>query len=153
MNQTDWTAIGAVSAAGALITATYQIREIRREAKRSRTLIACERYDIDPVLTACLRAVKKAKDAKALKRRAKSLSFEIHTIINYLDQLAIGSETDAYSEVIVRDYMFYIATSTYKDLIKSGIAKDLGWEPKHYQALTRMCKHWENEDAGTKGLD
>jgi hypothetical protein len=154
LTQTDWTGIAAIAqslaaiaAAGALVVAAYQIREIRREAKKGRTLAACEQYDLDPVLTQAVRTLYEARIAGDLDKNPKAFSPEMHTVINYLDQLAIGSQRDAYTESVLYDYMFFIFDGHYRDLIESTVAPRADWLPEHYEAFATLCLEWRRKHA------
>lgn len=149
LNQTQWTGIAAIAqgiaagaAAVALGFAAYQIREIRRENKKGRTLAACERYDLDPILAPAVRIVREAKKSGELQKDPKKFSEDVHTIINYLDQLATGCVSDAYSDEILFDYMKHIVEWHYANLIESRLAECLGWQPYHHEAFTRLAIHW-----------
>lgn len=142
---------GGLFSAGALGVAAYQIREIRRETKKGRTLAACERYDLDPILVAAVRKLYHARISGKLNRNPRPYNPEVHTVINYLDQLAIGSKRDAYSESVLYDYMYYVFDGHFEHLIEGRIASRLGWEPVHYEAFADLCREWRKKNAEAAG--
>lgn len=152
LNQTQWTGIAAIAqsiaagaAAIALGFAAYQIRAIRKENEKGRTLAACERYDLDPILAPSVREVRVAKKSGELEKDPKKYAEDVHTVINYLDQLAIGCQSDAYNEVILFDYMKHIVEWHYANLIESKLAEGLGWHPYHYEAFARLAIEWRRK--------
>jgi hypothetical protein len=61
------TAMAAITGVLALV-AWLQVKSARDEAKRSRTLAACERYDLDPFLDQSLRRLREAHNSGDLRK-------------------------------------------------------------------------------------
>lgn len=112
LSAAGWTAVGAIGTLFlALITAILvavgvsQIRVGRDEARLSRTLAACDRYDTDPVLDASLHRLAEARDSDILMQEPAKFRTDITTLLNYLSSLAVGIEQDLYDGDVIRDHM------------------------------------------------
>src|SRR5438045_17812 len=91
-----WVAVGTLALAGAtlalVIAGLLQISSIRDEARRTRTLAICDRYDFDPILDRSLRNLKRAKANGSFQANPKDFRLDVSTVLNYLDGVAIGIE-------------------------------------------------------------
>jgi hypothetical protein len=82
-----------------VVVGVLQVSSIRKEAKTARTLAMCDRYDTDPVLDRCVRALNKAKAAGGdFSENPGNYADEVSTVLNYFDSLAIGIERGLYDE-------------------------------------------------------
>jgi hypothetical protein len=61
--------------------AWHQIGAARDEAKLNRTLAACDRYDLDPILDAASRRLHAARESGDLAKNPKSYRLELWTIL------------------------------------------------------------------------
>jgi hypothetical protein len=147
-----WTAIGTLSLAVATLAliavGVWQIRSVRDEAKRSRTLMACERYDLDPVLDRSCRRLVQAKDSGDLEKYPRVFRADIWSILNYLESLAIGIERDLYLEPIVKDYMSDILAGYIEEYITGGLAQRaaegdiVGQVERDYAGIIKLNRKW-----------
>lgn len=123
----------------------YQISEARAEAARGRTIAACDRYDVDPVLDRCCLALAKGRKDGSLEEHPEDYRIEMFTVLNYLEGIAIGVEQGLYVDVIAKSYMEPIFKG-YVDLyVVSGLSKRA--DPKKdevgsYVQLLKICNKW-----------
>ena len=142
----DWTAITTLLlflATAALVgLGMYQLLEIRREARRTRTLAVCERYDSGPVLDRCLRRIRRGKDSGELEANPKRFRTDIGAIVNYLDFIAIGIRQGVYIERIVWDNMEFVIADAVRDYIYSGLAQKAEINPDNHPYLIALRNSW-----------
>jgi hypothetical protein len=106
---TLWSEMTAFISSLTLVVGLYQIHNIRSGNKIHNSLIACERYDLDPVLTECLRNIKEINDNPCANASDRiGISLDLATILNYLDGIAIGIEQRIYDHDIVYDHLYPI---------------------------------------------
>ena len=127
--------------------AWYQIGAARQEAAKNRTILACERYDTDPILDRCCQALARAKDSGDLTGNPRAYRVEIFTILNYLESIAIGVEGKFYEAAIVKSYMEPIFRGYIEEYIKSGLAQradvlDDAKPGDYYQSVIALCNTW-----------
>ncbi len=149
-SQAEWTAVGAAAQGGAAIVAavalcvaTWQIIASRAENKRARTIAVCERYDLDPFLNESIQVLRKARIDGSLYKWPYTYVSQVHTLINFFDQLAIGARKGAYKDRTLYQFMRHIVTFHHDSLIESGVAEKLEWKPEHYEAFDRMARRWK----------
>jgi hypothetical protein len=120
----------------------FQIRSIRAEAQRSRTLEMCDRYDCDPVLDLCLRRLSEARRTGELQKEPEAYRPDIATLLNYLDSLAVGIEQGLYIEELARDHVEPIV----KRHVKQYFGRDaiqIDWlEAANYERLVKLENRW-----------
>jgi hypothetical protein len=121
----------------------------RDEAAKNRTILACERYDTDPVLDRCCQALARAKDSGDLTLNPQTYRVEIFTVLNYLESIAVGVDGKFYVEHIVKSYMEPIFRGYIKQYIDSGLAKradtlDDAKEEDYYESVVALCKRWKS---------
>ena len=128
LDNTAWTAISALANSvlafltlGLLVFAIYQVVTIKRDAKITRTLAACERYDIDPVLDQITRRISVAYNEGSLQKEPVKYAVDLNSIFNYFESLAIGVHRGHYDADIVRDQFETIMTG-HIDMM-DGISK------------------------------
>jgi hypothetical protein len=122
--------------------AWYQIGAARDEAKLNRTLAACDRYDLDPVLDARSRRLAEVRDAGDLQGKVKAYRLDIFSILNYLESIAIGIEQGLYDENLVREYMEPIFVGCVEEYISSGVLQALDYAPTDFAKSAALCKKW-----------
>lgn len=140
----DWTALATVGLTASTLMlallAWLQLRSIRDEALRSRTLAACDRYDTDPILDIALRRISGSKLSGRWPER--ELRLDVKTVLNYLDALAIGIEQGLYLDELARDHMAPIVKAHVKEYLSAEAVLLFGIDPENYQKLTRLCSRW-----------
>src|SRR6185312_361416 len=116
-----WTAVGTIALAvltsALATTAAWQIWSIRDEAKRNRTILACDRYDTDPVLDNTLKTLARARKSGQLAADPAAYKTQIATVLNYLDAIAIGIDQDLYIESLARDHLVTIVKRTWSYIL------------------------------------
>jgi hypothetical protein len=149
-----WVAIGALGTLVlALATAILvwvgvaQIKAAREEAKRNRTLTACDRYDTDPVLNASLQRLARARRASMDKFQGDGLTYrpDIATLLNYLDSLAVGIMQELYIEEIVRDHNGPIVRAHVEQYLTDGNPRIFGLNPDNYRPLRDLYEKWSRQ--------
>jgi hypothetical protein len=140
LDNTAWTAISAIANSvlavltlGLLVFAMYQVASVKRDAKINRTLAACERYDIDPVLDGITRRLSVAGRDGSLQNEPKKYSIDLNSLFNYFESLAIGVARGHYDAEIVRDQF---------ETVMSG----------HIEGVNGI-ENWSEGTAGTKDID
>ena len=144
-----WIAIGTVGLALAtlalFIAALSQTISIRNEARRSRTLAICERYDFDPVLDRCLRNLRRAKASGSFEKDPVRYRIDVSTVLNYLDGIAIGIEQELYIEDLARDHLEPIVRDHVNEYLDPVMAKKLDFDPRGFMRLIRLARAWDDE--------
>ncbi len=140
-----WAALTAISTTLFLGVGLLQISAARRQAKGWQTLVVCERYESDPVLDGCLRALFKARADGSLEASPAQYRIEISTILNYLDGIAIGIEQKLYLEPLARDHMEEIVEKHVKDYLSEEKARATGIELASYKRLLALNERWSKK--------
>ena len=146
-----WAAIGSlIQAAGTVVlffVAVTQLRSIKLENLKTRTLSACDRYDTDPVLDLSLRELRAASNAGLSPHDRGHLHTSAATVCNYLDSIAVGVEQKLYIEELVRDHLKSIVIKHVDDyLIDDSVARAVGLDRKHYTVLISLAAKWSNDE-------
>jgi hypothetical protein len=155
LDSNAWTAIGALSnaaycilTAGLLAFAVYQVLSTKEDAKITRTLAACERYDIEPVLDQITRRISIAYNNGSLHTNPARYAVDLNSLFNYFESLAIGVARGHYDAEIVRDQFETIMNGhieTMNDIgnWSSGPAgiKDID----HFDKMMALNAKWKNE--------
>ena len=146
-----WAAVGSmIQAAGTIvlfIVAVTQLRSIKRENLKTRTLAACDKYDTDPVLDSSLRKLRTAFNAGLSLQDRIHLHTSAATVCNYLDSIAVGVAQELYIEALVRDHLKSIVIKHVDDyLVDDSVARAVGMDRKHYTALIAMAAKWNSDE-------
>lgn len=136
-----WTAVGTLILAAVtilvVVVGLQQISVAREDARNNRTLTVVDRYDFDPILDACLKGLRAAREAKSAPVRG-----DVITVLNYLESIAIGIEQGVYDEKLAKEHMEYIVVKTYERYLGPGAAKIADLNPVNYIPLTRLYTKW-----------
>lgn len=147
-----WIAIGTVGLFFATLLLAFvgwfQIGELRRESKKWRTIEACELYDKDPILHACLKEMREYRISKEKGDiYGHDVKIEVISVLNYLDGIAIGVKQGLYYESIVKDHLSPIIVGHIEQHIISTEAKNVfGVEKENFKYLIALANKWEKED-------
>lgn len=147
MNATDWSAVTAlatvllvVATGWIALVARNQIASLREENMRGRTIVACERFDLDPVLGPIVKQLTNARRNKSLRKNPIKYEYEINALLNYFEQLAIGAKQQDYSRQIMCSYLDLIMEEWRTELIDSGVAAKIGSPtPKYFSEFVTLC--------------
>jgi hypothetical protein len=154
LDSTAWTAIGALAnavycalTAGLLAFAVYQVLSAKKDAKITRTLAACERYDLDPVLDQITRRLSIAYNNGTLQTNAARYAVDLNSLFNYFESIAIGVAKGHYDAEIVRDQLEVIMNSHIESLNGIGswtngisAANDL----QHFDNMMALNENWKS---------
>lgn len=155
--QIDWTAtftaLTAASTGALAFVAWQQLREIKRAQRNWATLQACDRYDLDPIISATVKELKRyefADDATRIDLR-QSTKDNATRLLNFLDAIAIGIEQGFYNREIVRDHLFRIMQD-WVDLFKVWpIDYSADEIRRHFPALCKYLDDVNSENEKPKG--
>lgn len=149
LNSTDWTAITGIATAILVAVAYVQISAARGEAQISRTLAACERYDLDPLLDQICRTLADARDDGSLEKDPRKYRIEIFSILNYLESIAIGVDRGLYDNSVVYDLMEPIMKGYVEEYLDTGLAQRAERDPPvasvedlSFSRMRRMVADW-----------
>jgi hypothetical protein len=149
-DNTAWTAIGAIAGliycaltAGLLIFAVYQVRSARADAKITRTLAACDRYDFDPILDRVTNRIAEALVDGTLEAFPRDYNLDMESLFNYFESIAIGVSKGLYDKDIVCDQLKPIIIEHVDDLIISGVSGWKGNPDKYYEHMMRLYREWK----------
>jgi hypothetical protein len=142
-----WTALSTVFLAAATCVlvgvGVFQIRSIREEAKRSRTLAACDRYDQDIVLDGSLHRLAEARRSGQFSANPSAYRTDIATLLNYLDSIACGIAQGLYIEELARDHIEPILKGHVNQYLGQNSPTIEGIDPADYTRLTSLFQQWQ----------
>jgi hypothetical protein len=143
---TEWAAFGAIATAAItfflVAVGAYQISAIRDQNRRWRTLAACERYYLDPLLDKASRALKEARESGELERNPKPLSIDVITVLNYLDGIAIGIYQGLYIEELARDHLQPMVEENVAEFLRGDTPGKLGLNLRDFRHLVALEGRW-----------
>ena len=126
--------------------ALNQIEALREENRRGRTILACERFDLDPVLGPVVKQLTKARRNKSLRKTTIKYEYEINALLNYFEQLAIGAKQGDYSREIMCSYLDLIMQEWREELIDSKVCAKIGSPtPKYFSEFVALCDDLANQ--------
>ena len=141
-----------VQAIAAIFAVIYAIKTIEQskvqvgaaldDAKKWKTIEACERYDTDAVLDQALRNLRKAILSGGLKKYPKKYKPDMVTVLNYLDGIAIGVSQGVLVEEIVKDQIRSIFVTHFEEFMDSGLAEKAGIKKTNYMHLCELVEKW-----------
>ena len=128
--------------------AVYQVLSTKEDAKITRTLAACERYDIDPVLDQITRRLSIAFNNGTLHANAARYAVDINSLFNYFESIAIGVARGHYDADIVRDQFETIMNSHIECM--NGIGNWSSGPPglndiDHFNKMMALNEKWKND--------
>jgi hypothetical protein len=152
------TAVAAVAAVGASIIAWVQLDKLREQIRQSseqdrrrNTLEACQRFERDDLLKEAMKNVWEASDGGTdYTKLTAACSFDVLTLLNYFDGIAIGIIERVYIDEMARDYLEDSLNKAVKALIL-GESGD-GWKAskpffpeKEFASLCKLYHTWNPE--------
>ena len=147
LSAAQWTALGTMVLAGLtlfiVIAGWIQLRAMRHEADKERTIAMCDRYDFDPVLDPCLRRLSVATGHGGdYKTNADKYKSDVVTVLNYLDSMAVGIKQGIYIESLAHDHSHVILRGHVKELLGLGAPNIVGIDSANYAELIELNKKW-----------
>jgi hypothetical protein len=146
-----WAAIGAI---GTLILAlataflvgvgVWQIRSLREEGQKDRTIAACDRYVNDPVLDATCHKLREARLSGELLAHPGQYYTYIRTLLNYLDSLAVGAAQGLYIENLMYDHLRPVVIAHVEQFLIGSLPGIFGLNPSNYAHLLRLYGDWSS---------
>lgn len=148
-----WTAIGAIGTLVlALTTAVLvgvgvcQIRSLRHEGKKDRTIAACDRYVNDPVLDATCHRLRRASLCGDLVEKPSEYYTDIRTLLAYLDSLAVGAYQGIYIEDLMRDHLQPVVIGHVEQYLIGSLPQMFGLNTTNYGHLLSLYEEWSRPE-------
>jgi hypothetical protein len=154
---TDWIQIALLLVT--VYVAWCQVSSVRSEARKTRTLDVCNRYDCDTVLAEALNELHKAKKERVIGKDADpnipggkiyELRQPVVTLLNYLDSLAIGIEQEVYDPDMIEDHMKSIILTHCHEWLRADMLERLDLKATDFLHLGRLQKRYENPETKAK---
>jgi hypothetical protein len=120
----------------------YQIRSIREEEKRKRTLDICAQYETNIVLHLCVTRIAMARDSGALETNPRPYRSYMVGILNYLESVQIGIDQGLYDEEIAFDQLEDVVRGHVNRYIDSGLILRAGSDPQNFRRVMMMRDRW-----------
>jgi hypothetical protein len=141
-----WVAVGTAGLALAtVVLALIGLRQIaasKLENRQWETLKACDRYTFDPILDGCLRKLRDVKAAGNFVGHEKDFRFEITTILNCLEGIAVGIYQGVYIENLARDHMQSVVIDHVNEYLKDGAPRRIDFEAGAYPYVAALSDRW-----------
>jgi hypothetical protein len=141
-----WIAAGTIVLAGATIALILigmgQISAIKRQNRRWQTLAACDRYNYDPIMDACLSKLRDAKKEGRFKDHEKDFRLEITTVLNCLEGIALGIYQGLYIEELVRDHLQGVLIDHVDEYLTDGMPGKVEFETRDFPYALALAARW-----------
>lgn len=153
LDGTAWTAIGALAnvaycalTAALLVFAIVQILSTREDAKITRTLAACERYDIDPIMDRVTRRLSWAYDNESLRTDPDKYTIDLNSLFNYFESMAIGVSRGHYDGDIVRDQLESIMIGHIEVMTNTDWGDATGrYDIEDFNNMMKLYRSWKED--------
>jgi hypothetical protein len=141
-----WLALATFGLMGAtvllVVVGLIQLRSIRREEQRKRTLEICAQYETNLVLHLCVTRVARARDNGNLEVNPTHYRSYMVGILNYLESVEIGIRQGLYHEGIAFDQLEAIVRGHVARYIDSGLIQRAGSDPQNFRRVVAMRDRW-----------
>lgn len=127
-----------------VVVGLLQIRSIREEEKRKRTLEICGQYETNIVLHLCVTRVAAARDSGELEANPRRYRSYIVGILNYLESIEIGIAQGLYDEEIAFDQLEAVVRGHVSRYIDGGIIQRAGSDPQNFRRVMAMRDRWSD---------
>jgi len=149
------TAVAAAAAVGAAAIAWVQLEKLRDQIRQSsdldrrrNTLDACQRFEKDELLKQAMKNLWQATDSGTDYRKLTATNdFDVLTVLNYFDGLAIGIAERVYVEEMARDFLEDSLNKAVRALIYGESGE--GWKAskpifpeKDFAILVKLYRAW-----------
>lgn len=138
-----WTAVAAIATALGVAVALLQIRSVRFQFRKARTLEACGAYDLNENIYAALNVLWVAKQDGSLESDTKKYRPQVNLILNHLDSIAIGIEQDLYIESLAFDHLSGIVQRHVRTYMDSGLIEKAEIDRSSYVHLIDLRDRWQ----------
>jgi hypothetical protein len=137
-----WTAATAFATAGLGFVAWYQIREIERQQRGWETLRVCNQFDLDPTLVETRKRLSAAWKGKTDPK--EELEFDLRTLLNFFDAIAIGLDQGFYKEDVVQAHLQRIMLDYRSNLLSDDFSKTAGISDLSvgYSSFLKRIEKW-----------
>lgn len=130
-------------------TARDEIREVRSEARKNRTIEMVGRYDHDPILDQALRRMARARDTGELYTDPHGHRMDIIAVLNYLETLAVGVSQGIYLEEMVRDHMEEIIRDHLQEAVEHKFLEKIGCGREGFGHIFALSTGWVQKEQPT----
>jgi hypothetical protein len=141
-----WLAIGTFCLVAAtvllVVVGVLQIRSIREEEKRKRTLEICAQYETNIVLHLCLIRIATGRLSGDLDVRPERYRSHLTCVLNYLESIDIGIDQGLYQEEIAWDHLEAIVRGHVQRYIDTGVIQRAGMDPQNFRRIIAMRDRW-----------
>lgn len=122
---------------------TEQFRLQGQRESKWKTLEACRSIDVDPIIDRCSRVLAKHWDPQAAQyHNIDEVKFEAITILNVLDEIAIGIRQGIYDESIAYDHIrSYVA----KAVVSMILPNKSIFLVENYEYLIWLHNQWSDD--------
>lgn len=146
----SWNALTSMATLGLLAVGYRQIRGIRDEALRERTLEACNQYDTNAIIHSTRRRLRVAQENGAMVAAPRKYRFDVITLMNYFDSIAIGIEQGLYLRELAQDHLEHILLKHVGEYLTEDMAKKLDIDLNDYRHVLKLKTRWTDKPTGYK---
>lgn len=137
-----WTSLNAMATAALVVVGYIQLRAIRAEAKRERTLAECQKYSTDPIIFGAISSLRRAKLNGVFDKNTAYYRPDIVAVVNYFDGIAIGIDQGLYIEEIAKDHLKPILAVHYNEYVNDKLLTSIGLSIADVAHLVQMWARW-----------
>jgi hypothetical protein len=136
------TVVLAVATVVLVVVGWSQIVSIRNDARKTRTLEICNRYETCPILHAAVSKLRTARDAHAYEQNRRAYRIDAITLLNYLDSIAIGIEQNLYIDDLAYDHVGPVLKHHVEEYLNVKEAAGLGINLGNFETLQACYDRW-----------
>jgi hypothetical protein len=141
----EWTALATVLLAVltlfVVIVGWIQLRSVRKDAKKERTIAVCDRYDYDPILDGSARRLSAA--GTSVNRNDPAYQSDVSQVLNYCDAISIGIAQGIYIELLARDYLEDIILEYVQIFLGPSAPAIPGIDRENFPVLMDLATRWK----------
>jgi hypothetical protein len=141
-----WIAIGTAALATAtvalILIGLRQLYAIKWENRQWETLKACDRYTFDPILDGCLRKLRDARNGGKYDGHEKEFRFEITTVLNCLEGIAVGIYQGVYIQSLARDHLQGVVTEHVNEYLRDGAPGRIDFAAGSFPYVLALSDRW-----------
>lgn len=132
----------AAATTALVFVAWGQIRAAREEAKKERTLAACNRYNSDLVLNRNVNALHRANISGTFDNNPMAFRPKVTNVLNYFESIAIGINQGLYDKQLVCDHLKEILAAYCKEYLNQKTMSALNYKPEDFFHLIHLNDEW-----------
>jgi hypothetical protein len=125
-----------------VVVGVVQIRAIRAEEKKKRTLDICAQYETNTVLHYCLTRIARGRLSGDLEANPKRYRSQLTCVLNYLESIDIGIDQGLYLEEIAYDHLEAVVRGHVQRYVDSGLIQKADMDPQNFRRVVGMRDRW-----------